>query len=594
MKSMLFGVPALDVTAFLTVGAILLAAALLACYLPARRAASLHPMSVLRMESSTASFQNPGVSRDLWIVFSIGASRSRHPGILSGIGSERRRKQMPGKSRCFPVRRMAVVASALAAGVAAGCGSNGIPGGGGGGTGPIAGESTTVTVVASSAANDQLVRFGLDLQSLTLTDKDGKTASLFSTGPLVEFMHLNGSAEPLLTVSVPQDTYTSATATVGSASFVCTTQQSGGLDVSTYAYGATPGNQVTVQLPQPLIVDGTSMAVSLELLVSQSAAFPSNCYDQSGLNQYTITPTFDLAAMNISPQPTSPANGRLTALEGLVASAGSSPGSLTVTSADSSVTGGQSSSTTWQVSADGNTIFQGIGNASGLAAGMPVDIDGALQSDGSILATRIAVPDADPTNLTVNSGPLIQVAASVPLLDQVNQQEEGPVQNYIIGWPSYNFSSSEYSIWGGLTNVASLPFAAGFSSANMVDGQMVLITTHATSVQPYPLVVPATTITLMPQTIDGTVEATAASGGFTTYTVQLAAYDIFPMFAVQSGQTTLLTNPQQVVVYVDSNTQIASGASPAVGAVSRFSGVIFNDNGTLRMDCTAVNSGVTE
>jgi putative ABC transport system permease protein len=50
MQSMLFGVQALDVIAFLGVGAILLAAALLACFLPARRAASIQPMRVLRSE----------------------------------------------------------------------------------------------------------------------------------------------------------------------------------------------------------------------------------------------------------------------------------------------------------------------------------------------------------------------------------------------------------------------------------------------------------------------------------------------------------------------------------------------------------------
>ncbi|HZZ37676.1 MAG TPA: ABC transporter permease [Acidobacteriaceae bacterium] len=50
MQSMLFGVHALDVTAFASVGTILLTAALLACYLPARRAASTEPMRVLRME----------------------------------------------------------------------------------------------------------------------------------------------------------------------------------------------------------------------------------------------------------------------------------------------------------------------------------------------------------------------------------------------------------------------------------------------------------------------------------------------------------------------------------------------------------------
>jgi len=50
MQSMLFGVRPLDVLAFSAVGIVLMASALLACYWPARRAASIHPMQVLRME----------------------------------------------------------------------------------------------------------------------------------------------------------------------------------------------------------------------------------------------------------------------------------------------------------------------------------------------------------------------------------------------------------------------------------------------------------------------------------------------------------------------------------------------------------------
>jgi putative ABC transport system permease protein len=50
MQSMLFGVQALDGAAFSAVGLVLMIAAVLACYLPARRAASIHPMQVLRME----------------------------------------------------------------------------------------------------------------------------------------------------------------------------------------------------------------------------------------------------------------------------------------------------------------------------------------------------------------------------------------------------------------------------------------------------------------------------------------------------------------------------------------------------------------
>jgi len=50
MRTMLFGVSAVDFSAFTAVCLVLLVAALLAYYLPARRAASVHPMQVLRTE----------------------------------------------------------------------------------------------------------------------------------------------------------------------------------------------------------------------------------------------------------------------------------------------------------------------------------------------------------------------------------------------------------------------------------------------------------------------------------------------------------------------------------------------------------------
>ncbi len=50
MQSLLFGVQALDFVAFLSVAAVLLAAAILASFLPATRAASVSPMRVLRTE----------------------------------------------------------------------------------------------------------------------------------------------------------------------------------------------------------------------------------------------------------------------------------------------------------------------------------------------------------------------------------------------------------------------------------------------------------------------------------------------------------------------------------------------------------------
>jgi ABC-type antimicrobial peptide transport system permease subunit len=50
MRSILYGVTAIDLSAFLAVAVLLLAAAVLASYIPARRAASIEPMDALRAE----------------------------------------------------------------------------------------------------------------------------------------------------------------------------------------------------------------------------------------------------------------------------------------------------------------------------------------------------------------------------------------------------------------------------------------------------------------------------------------------------------------------------------------------------------------
>jgi putative ABC transport system permease protein len=50
MQSTLYNVGSIDIGAFCAVGALLMAAALLACYLPARRAAAVDPMQALRTE----------------------------------------------------------------------------------------------------------------------------------------------------------------------------------------------------------------------------------------------------------------------------------------------------------------------------------------------------------------------------------------------------------------------------------------------------------------------------------------------------------------------------------------------------------------
>jgi hypothetical protein len=127
----------------------------------------------------------------------------------------------------------------------------------------------------------------------------------------------------------------------------------------------------------------------------------------------------------------------------------------------------------------------------------------------------------------------------------------------------------------------------------MVGGQNVDVTSPAFSLAGGTYT-PANTVTLIPQTIDGAVSSSSTTGNFTVYTVTLASYDLFPQLAVQPGQTTLLTNPNAVQVYVDSNTQMLNTQSLAAGSTLRFYGLVFNDSGRLRMDCGQISDGVAQ
>lgn len=486
--------------------------------------------------------------------------------------------------------RLCIVLTTLAVmvGITTGCGSGASSTGGG----QKLSGNTSVTLVLSSTANDQLSEFNLEFQNVTLTSQSGKTVTLLSTQQPSEFIHLNGAIDPLITATVPQDVYTSATVTIGYGLFVCIANgevEGQGLTFDYYNSGV-PASSVTVTLPSPITVTGTSMALGLNLVVASSATAP-DCLNVNGFTGFSMTPTFSLAPFTLSSSPTSPANGKLAGLEGEIASLDPSNNQFTL-----SVPEGPYGTRTLSVSVGTATTFQGVSNFSALANGTFLNMDAALQPDGTLAATRIAVEN--PSALNMFTGPLMQIGSEVPVLMVYGRQEQGPLSSgpggpgYYFDTPYMDFSNAAFQISGQMTNLQTLPFVASFNASNMVAGQNVDISSPALEMMGGEYT-PANTITLIPQTINGTVTASTPSGNFTDYTVTLADYDLFPALALQPGQTTLLTNPSQVEVYVDSTTQRLNTLALAPGSTLRFNGLVFNDNGTLRMDCGQVNDGVT-
>jgi len=473
-------------------------------------------------------------------------------------------------------RFLLVATSVTLAAAVSGCGSNSTSGN----SQPTG--STVVSLLLSSSSNNHLSQFNLNFSSISLTSKSGKTVTLLAAPQNPEFVHLNGNTEPLVTATIPQDVYVSATANIQGSSAVCIDLNStGGLHTSGFQSGAIPEGSIAVTFPSAIIIEGAHMGLVLNLLVSQSISFPS-C-DTIVQGPTSVTPTFTLTPVSIAAQPTNGRNGLENDLEGVVGTINATSRGFQVTSADG---------LSWILNTTGATVFQGVPDFSGLASGLPVSLDAAIQPDGSLLATRVAVQDTSAANLTTLSGPLLQIASSQPAFSAFGTLQQGVLLSFGSGY--YNFGSATFATSGRLTNLQSLPFAATFTGANIVPGQNIFLSTHATVVSGGPTYIPAATVTLLPQTLDGMVTAVSNDGGFTTYIISLAPYDLFADLAVQAGQTSLLQNPASVVVYVDSSVQMLNSAPLAVGNTLRFYGLVFNDNGTLKMDCAQIADGVTQ
>jgi hypothetical protein len=475
---------------------------------------------------------------------------------------------------------------AAGAGILAGCGGASMqpPGGG-----PIPGQNTMVTVLMSSTANDHLLSFETGITEITLTDQAGTTVTLSSnpSGQFVEAVHLNGGSEPFVTVSVPQDVYTSATVTVGNCSFTEAFLPPGeALGTSTYDQGtcAQGMGNTTVNLASPITVSGTAMTLTFDLQVSQSFTLSGPL--GNGNDAYTINPVYNLTAGSIPSQPMDGLNGQISTINS--GGNGSNGNAFSMQIPDGA---------TVNVDVNASTEFQGVSGLSALAAGTFVNMDGTIQTDGSLLASRIAVED--PTAQEIGVGPVGSVFATSAVFGEADVvyslaiQEQGSYEFGLgFGFP-YEYANTIFQIAGGFTNLQNLPFTASFNASNMVAGQNVY-TTSDSFLDTVGNATLAVTMTLMPQTIDGTVTAVSNSNGFAEYSVALAPYDLFPTFSAAPNQANALSNASTLVVYADTNTRIQTSATFGVGSVVRFTGLIFNDNGTLRMDCSQINDGVTE
>jgi Domain of unknown function (DUF5666) len=457
---------------------------------------------------------------------------------------------------------------------ASGCGSSNGSSGSGGNTPPPPPGNTNVAVLLTSTGNDQLSEYDVVVSSVTITNSAGKATTLLTSGQgeSFELMHANGTVYSAGTIAVPQDTYTSASVSLTRAQFTFLSASGGSFNSACTFASTNP--TATVNLPSPITVAGTAMAITINLQASKSASWTS-CIGGT----FTVTPTFTAAPITLAANPTGPNNGEMSGIVGQVSSV--SAGSFSLAPDDGFTVQSSAAPSALPIATSANTVFQGVAGASALAAGMFVDLDAVIQADGSLLATRVAVEDMKGVNVMV--GPILSFSTPNSNFVVLGTQAQG--QDFSTNPPTFttfSFSSNTiFQISDQFSNLGQLPFVPTFTSLNAVPGQSVYVSAAAV---PGSGSTAAESVTLVPQTINGTVTAVTANGSFQVYTVSLAPYDTFP----------LLGQPSTVEVYVDGNTQLLNSTTLGTGSTFRFNGLVFNDNGTLRMDCGLVNDGVQE
>ena len=437
-----------------------------------------------------------------------------------------------------------------------GC-SSGVTGVGGSTISANAKSTMTQTLVTDAPA-DQVISLALTVESITLTDASGSTATVLSTPVQIEVSHLDAVQEPLLPpLNIPQDTYTSATITVANP-VVTYVDSTTGLVVKTNATLAA--SSTTVTFSSPITVSATSTPICFDLLVGQSVAISGSTV--------TVTPTFNVTQIQLAPQPTNDGNGKVSGIFGVVVS---------VSGTNLTIQGPNGQQLTLETNT--NTQLQGFTSLSTLTAGELVDVDVAQQQDGSLLALRIHLAPA--TAVNVLAGPVTSVTGSpATSFTQVIRQQLGPSVSASAVGTTYTITVAGATTFGLAPQsgtLPSLPFTPVFSAATLIAGQNVAVETSSVS----GTTATAVTVTLLPQTVGGTVTAQTISGGFTIYTIALPAQSALAK----------LTGATSVMVYVNSNTQMMNASAIMVGSTVRFNGLLFNDSGTLVLLAGACNDG---
>lgn len=234
-------------------------------------------------------------------------------------------------------------------------------------------------IVGTDAPAAGVVSFAVQIESLTATDSNNNTVQLISGTPTVDFARFNGLNALLDFNDVQAGTYTSVTATFGTATIGYLNQVAGSAPTIQTMNATLTTSTVTVNLANPMVVaeNGTPVGLHVDFDLRKSIQV-----DGSGNITGTVTPTFDVKAVNSSDP-----GAYVDQFDAGVLSVNANAGTFTIQGPHGR---------TWTVSTSGTTEWENGESINDLTTSSIVRISGPLdRADATFDADSVAILSQD-------------------------------------------------------------------------------------------------------------------------------------------------------------------------------------------------------
>jgi len=427
------------------------------------------------------------------------------------------------------------VSSILLLLLAAGCGTSGSN---------TTSGSGQLMVTMGDAPTDRIIAFGLTVNSMTLMG--GGNPTVISSPTPIEFVRNAGTFQPLVTAKLSAGTYTGATIMVSNPKVVA-------IDTITHIpvmlTATLSATSVNVTFNNPLVISSGTVEADFDLDLANSVTINGTTA--------TINPVFHVSSKIVRDQD----QDDFKDVHGAVVSV--TPPNFSIASREMAEM--------LTFATDSNTTFQGITGLSQLSAGMIVEVDAQMQSDGTLLAKRVEVEEDSDDGMEVDG--FISSVTGTPATQFTldNDFELGPIAALFdvlgIGTDTTVNVTSTTTFSVADTDAVNLTgLAVTFDANNLGKAQRVDVAAmHQAAFSMTGLVLTADHVRLRQQSLQGTISNFSGSTPG-TFTLTVASDSAF---ALLTGQTTLTV---QLLSGTSEDVTVANGGAVRVRGLLFFNG----------------------